>query len=173
MRLFAAVVPPAEVLDSLAEELTRLGAGSADDRLRWTPRARWHLTLAFYGEDDVDARARWLRDRLAGCVGGSVRFAGAGMFAGVLWVGARGGLDALSGLAERAGADVAERPYHPHLTIARWKGSRRPQAARRLVEGLAGYKGPTWPVRQVVLMRSHLGRGGPAYTVRERFDLSS
>ncbi|EYT79135.1 2'-5' RNA ligase, partial [Streptomyces sp. Tu 6176] len=50
MRLFAAVLPPPDVLDALADEVAALRALPGADRLRWTGRAGWHLTLAFYGE---------------------------------------------------------------------------------------------------------------------------
>jgi 2'-5' RNA ligase len=44
--MFAALVPPAAVLDELEAALAGLGA----PELRWTVRAQWHVTLAFYGD---------------------------------------------------------------------------------------------------------------------------
>ena len=50
MRLFAAVLPPEDVVRALAVEVGRLRELPGADRMRWTERAGWHFTLAFYGE---------------------------------------------------------------------------------------------------------------------------
>ncbi|MPY64947.1 2'-5' RNA ligase family protein, partial [Streptomyces spongiae] len=54
MRLFAAVLPPADVVDELGHAVGALQALPGADRLRWTGRPGWHFTLAFYGEVDED-----------------------------------------------------------------------------------------------------------------------
>ena len=53
LRLFAAVEPPAAVLDALDVFVEPRRA--ADPNLRWVSRVNWHLTLAFFG-DVPDAR---------------------------------------------------------------------------------------------------------------------
>lgn len=173
LRLFAAIVPPEEVLGALAAELERIGASGSERResVRWVPRSLWHLTLAFYGNDDLDARVAWLRERLVDRAAVRLNLEGAGVFPGVLWTGVHGDLDALTALAVATGEDQRERPYHAHITVARWKGARRPPTAREWAAALAGYRGPPWQAREVVLMSSELGRRGPRYTVRERFQL--
>ncbi|MGH3519461.1 MAG: RNA 2',3'-cyclic phosphodiesterase [Haloechinothrix sp.] len=168
MRLFAAIVPPEHVLDSIQAELHRLGPDHDREELRWAPRSRWHLTLAFYGEDDPERRAEWLAERLAGQRAVRLSIEGAGAFPGVLWVGVRGPSGPLAGAA---GGDQVDRPYHPHLTLARWRGHGQQRAARHWAAELAGYRGPRWRAAEVVLMRSELSRAGPRYTVRERFGL--
>ena len=62
--LFSALLPPDDVVEAVAEALGALG--EPGDGLRWEPPERWHVTLAYYGQDDVEARAAWLADRLAG-----------------------------------------------------------------------------------------------------------
>jgi 2'-5' RNA ligase len=52
MRLFAAVLPPVEVVRELAAEVAELRRLPGADGMRWTERAGWHFTLAFYGEVD-------------------------------------------------------------------------------------------------------------------------
>lgn len=54
MRLFAAVLPPAEVVDELGSVIGELKGLAGADRLRWTASPGWHFTLAFYGEVDED-----------------------------------------------------------------------------------------------------------------------
>ncbi|MBZ9643047.1 2'-5' RNA ligase family protein, partial [Streptomyces sp. PSKA30] len=54
MRLFAAVVPPDEVVRELAVEVAELKKLPGADGLRWTGRPGWHFTLAFYGEVEDD-----------------------------------------------------------------------------------------------------------------------
>jgi 2'-5' RNA ligase len=57
--------------------------------------------------------------------------------------------------ARAAGVPVERRPYRPHLTLGRWRPADR--ADRAVAEPLAGYAGPPFDVREVVLFRSHLG----------------
>jgi 2'-5' RNA ligase len=56
---------------------------------------------------------------------------------------------------------VEDRPYRPHLTLGRWRPGR--PADGDLVDRLADYRGPSWPVREVRLLESHLGPK-PEYT---------
>ncbi|MEV4760963.1 2'-5' RNA ligase family protein [Micromonospora sp. NPDC049559] len=82
----------------------------------------------------------------------------------VLWVGLQGDVDALRALhgavrreLRRARLPYDRRPYRPHLTLAR-PGDRLPrEAVDADRDTLDGYLGPSWPVTEVVLMRSHLG----------------
>lgn len=157
MRLFAAVYPPAAALDHLAAGLPALPAG-----WRPTPRERWHLTLAFYGEVEP-AAVEELTERLGRAVGRTrrpprCRLAGFGAFGrDVLWVGVAGDRPGLTRLAQRAaaagrrtGIAVDDRRFRAHLTLARARAG----AARA---ELPAYAGPEWPVTEVVLVRSRLG----------------
>ncbi|GAB3477496.1 RNA 2',3'-cyclic phosphodiesterase [Amycolatopsis cihanbeyliensis] len=165
MRLFSALVPPDPVVESLR---TALADAPSDARLRRLPPGQWHITLGFFGEDDPEARAAWLRPRLAGRPMLDLRLAGAGTFPGVLWVGVRSaGLDALAGAS---GADELDRPFHPHLTVAR---GHDPGARRRLLSRLRDYRGPWWTATEVVLFASERGGDGMRYTPIERFGLGA
>ena len=44
MRLFAAVLPPEDVVRELAVEVAELRKLPGADRLRWTARPGWHFT---------------------------------------------------------------------------------------------------------------------------------
>jgi 2'-5' RNA ligase len=57
--------------------------------------------------------------------------------------------------ARAAGATVERRPFHPHLTLGRWRPA--DPADRAVSDALAGYAGPPFDVTELVLMRSHLG----------------
>jgi 2'-5' RNA ligase len=171
MRLFVAVTPPAEALDELSAATAALR--SAGPELRWTRPDQWHLTLAFLGEVGDGARAD-LAARLGRTASRHppIRLAlhGAGRFGDrVLWTRVTGDVVALRGLAasvraaaRRARVDVEDRPYRPHLTLARGRDG---VDLRPLVEALAGFAGHPWTAGELSLVRSHLG-AGPGRTSR-------
>jgi 2'-5' RNA ligase len=57
--------------------------------------------------------------------------------------------------ARQAGVRVERRPFHPHLTLGRWR--RGDAVDRGALASLADYQGPPFRVTEVVLMRSYLG----------------
>jgi 2'-5' RNA ligase len=76
-------------------------------------------------------------------------------------------LGSLAAVAEEAavavGLEPEERPFRPHLTLAR---VRPPEDVERLVSDAPPFSFG-WDVGELVLFRSHLGRGGSRY---ERLD---
>jgi 2'-5' RNA ligase len=171
MRLFVAVTPPPEALDELRSATAEMR--SARSELRWTRPDQWHLTLAFLGEVDDAARAD-LTVRLSRVAPRHppprLALTGAGRFGDrVLWTRVTGDVAALRRLAAsvraaalRARLPVEERPYRPHLTLARGRDG---ADLRPVVDALAGFAGRTWTARELHLVRSHLG-AGPARTSR-------
>jgi 2'-5' RNA ligase len=172
VRLFAAVVPPPEVLDEVAALVVE--SGSRHPRLRWSRRQQWHVTLAFLGEVDerllpeigerfTRAGRRHAAMRLhLGCAG---TFGSAGR-ARVLWLAVEGDRDRLRALAgsvsaaaRRAGVPVEDRPYRPHVTLAR---SRTPTDMREPRAELGHHQGTPWTAESFCLIRSRLGPV-PAY----------
>lgn len=124
-RLFAAVVPTPEVEMALAESLAGLAVPG-----RVVPPFNWHVTLRFAGPLDEVTYERWLAalDQIeAGAL--RIRLGGWGAFprapkATVLWIGVDApGLDDLAASVEEAtqaaGLPSEERPFRPHLTVAR------------------------------------------------------
>lgn len=169
MRLFAAIVPPPEVLDALDDELDRLGVRSLP--VRWSGRPQWHVTLAFYGEADLAERTRFLAEQVRGHPSLRLRLAGAGTFSGVLWAGVQGDVEALGALAGALRDPADERPFHPHLTLARWKRRSAQRPARRAAAALADFRSPRWQAEEVVLMSSVRDDQGSTYTVEHRAEL--
>jgi 2'-5' RNA ligase len=164
LRLFVALDAPAGVVGDLASAVDQVRA--EHPRLRWVPAPRWHLTLAFLGAVEA-RRVDDLCTRLGRAAGRHqplpLQLAGAGRFGDrVLWVGVRGAVADVGRLAasvaagsRRAGIAVEDRPYRPHLTLARGRDG---VDLRPPVAALAGYAGPGWTAAEVHLVRSHLGR---------------
>ncbi|WP_406634856.1 RNA 2',3'-cyclic phosphodiesterase [Amycolatopsis sp. WGS_07] len=152
MRLFSALRPPADVAAEIAGAL-----GSRDRELRWSDPAGWHITLAFYGEVDPAETSAFLGRALNGRKSVDVQLAGSGTFPGVLWLGVAG--EDVADLAAAAGADDEDRPYRPHLTLARYQ---RPRPPDGWAERLAGFRSRAWTADRVELM----GGGSPYRTLR-------
>ncbi len=133
------------------------GARAAHPGLRWTSPAQWHVTLAFHGDDaDTDARIDGL-ERVAHLPAPRLELGALGTFgSGVLWAGVGGDLDALRAVALAAGADPDR--WHPHLTVARWRGRTPPHVVAQPPAATG------WTAREVVLVRSDAERGGHEYT---------
>ncbi|WP_103352513.1 2'-5' RNA ligase family protein [Amycolatopsis sp. CA-128772] len=155
--LFSALLPPADVVEAITAAV-----GTPDDGLRWEPPERRHVTLAYYGPDDVETRAAWLGERLAGRPAVDVRLEKAATFPGVLWLTVAG--PELTPLAHAAGADAEPRPYRAHLTLARFSRE-EPGLAARWTGKLAGFTSRWWRAAEVVLMTSERAPAGPRYRV--------
>jgi RNA 2',3'-cyclic 3'-phosphodiesterase len=174
VRLFAAVWPDESALAHLEAALDPL-RGSLGE-LRWQPRERWHLTLAFLGEVDEErlpSVRRALRSVAArhGPVD-AVQLAGAGAFGPIVWVGLEPRPSALGpapgDLARslrEVGVPIERRPWSPHLTVARARSATAQVSVA--CEALRDYTGPPWRVGEVTLVRSTTGPS-PEYAVLDR-----
>ncbi len=139
---------------------------------RWLSTPQLHLTLRFLGDISVRQLAEIIRTLPAAttCDGLPIdtHVAGLGLFPErgaprVLWIGAAvqpAGLD-LQGrcetLARKVGLAAEHRPFHPHITLARW----RERQARPLLPPID--LGPT-RLDRLVLYRSDLAPSGASYT---------
>lgn len=125
MRLFYAVILDRNCKAALEAGCRALGPYL--ERGRFTRTENLHLTLVFLGEADLDAAKSCLHRLRA--VPFEIAIAGLGRFrqpgGDVLWAGVQpieGLLRAqksLEDLARQAGFPVEDRPYRPHLTLAR------------------------------------------------------
>jgi RNA 2',3'-cyclic 3'-phosphodiesterase len=148
---------------------------------RWVPAENLHLTLVFLGwvdPADVEPVHGTLERSVVPCAPFTARLGAAGRFpdrgkARVLWVGFTVGADSLVELAGRARAGVADRvtddrPFRPHITIARATppvrvGSDTLAAVPAVDRDV--------PVDAVTLFRSHLRSPHPRYEAIARLGL--
>ena len=168
MRLFFALWPDAQAaaaLAAMARELALRCGGKP------VPQDKIHLTLVFLGDLDEDRLEDAMRApsglELAGF---GVTLDQVGSFAGarVGWAGCRQPAPGLAGLqsglarrlAER-GFAPDERPYTPHVTLAR-------KIARPIPRSPVPEIG--WRARELALVRSDLGKG--SYTTLAGWDLT-
>lgn len=187
-RLFAAIELPKPVWERIGQEIERLR------RLGW--QAKWvnpegsHLTIKFYGSVPLQALPRLqeaLRAGLSDLPAFSIETAGAGVFPHpgrprVLWLGVGGEVEALARLQRRVeelslelGFPLEERPYHPHLTLARFRPEDLPslRGLERQLQRLAALPPIAIPVRALTLYRSELRRTGAVYSVVDTFALEA
>jgi 2'-5' RNA ligase len=166
-RLFVAIRPPEQIRDLLIDAMDDSPEfrGQDDEQL--------HLTLRFIGEVE-----RPLADDLAAEFGRiraqpfELRIAGTGRFeqrsSGALWAGVepRAPVTALAATIERAclaaGLEPERRAFHPHITLARWKG-RRTREVASFLERTRGLASDPFEVDEFILFESHLSRHGAHY----------
>ena len=166
-RLFVAIRPTEDIRDLLLDAMD----DSAD--FRWQSEEQLHLTLRFVGEVD-----RPMADDLAAELGRihsapfDLRITGTGRFeqrsSGALWAGVepREAVAALAAKVERAciavGLEPERRVFHPHITLARWKG-RRDHEVSRFLETTGGLVSDPFEVGDFTLFESRLSRHGAHY----------
>jgi 2'-5' RNA ligase len=183
VRLFVAAYPPADVREDFEGLVSGLAVGQPRERgrsVRLAPSENWHLTLAFLGEvpdekvDDVRRAVdqtveRWQAAGDAGArAAPTVRIAGGGTFGRnrftTLWAGLRGDVDPLAGVAEALRGELRaarlpydNKPFRPHVTIARPGDRISPDELAADLAALQAYEGPIWTVGDIRLVRSQLG----------------
>ena len=183
MRLFAALAISTDVrksLESLIRELRE-----ADPNPKWVNPDNLHVTLKFIGEV-VPEKVMEIGDALA-----SVRvqqqviaeFRGIGFFpdprrASVAWVGIQPA-DVLSALAVEvnrvlvlAGIPREEKPFVPHLTIARFKEARLSTVLRAEIEKRKSREFGTLATSEFHLIESKHKSAGAEYTTLRSFRLA-
>lgn len=167
MRLFVALPIPENVRAEVAGWVSR-AAATAPSGLRWATPGQWHLTLVFLGEtpddqlpDVVAAGSQALREAKAPMLA----LRGGGQFTDrVLWIGLAEA-EGVQGLARllrlgvaAAGIAFDDKPFRPHLTVAR-AGAGRSVDLVPAAEALAEVAGSPWRADGVDLVRSRLGAG--------------
>jgi len=194
MRIFIAL----DLDDAIRERIDRFIEGVRG----FAPDARWvrpeslHITVKFIGEKPP-ATIEDIKRALAGVqvAAFDLSLRGYGFFptakaARVFWVGIESGpqlLELAKTVDERTSAlaiPKEERPFSPHLTLARGGGNSGAPAWRKsdgpnrnfqfLMEKLSKLPAPefgTMTAREFFLYQSQLMRGGSRYTKLERFAL--
>jgi 2'-5' RNA ligase len=175
-RLFVAIRPPEPIRDLLIDAMD----DGAD--FRWQDEEQLHLTLRFVGEVERPL-ANDLGDALSRIHSESfeLRIAGVGRFeqrsSGALWAGVepKAPAAALAAKIERVcqsiGLEPERRAFHPHITLARWKG-RRTREVQSYLERVGGLSSEPFAVDEFVLFESRLSRHGAHYEAIARYPLS-
>src|ERR1044071_6722729 len=166
-RLFVAIRPPEHIRDLLIDAMD----DSAD--FRWQDDEQLHITLRFVGEVDrpvAEALASGLsRIRTEAF---SIRVNGVGRFeqrsSGALRAGVepKEPLAALAAKVERVcqqvGLEPERRAFHPHITLARWKG-RRTREIGDYLDRTRGLASEPFEIDRFILFESRLSRHGAHY----------
>ena len=166
-RLFIAIFPPEDVIDSLIDDMADLPG------VNWQGEDQLHLTLRFLG--DVDRRQRdELIDLLTTIdfspfdieLGGGDAFRQRDRIKSIhrqvqpnepLLRLAR----AIDRRCEMAGLGTRDRHFLPHITLARLNASSPDM--ENYIAGLAGKLGPGFTADRFTLVSSHLGHAGAQY----------
>jgi RNA 2',3'-cyclic 3'-phosphodiesterase len=181
MRLFIAVNFPNDLRARWGADTAPLR--SAAPALRWVSSAQMHLTVAFLGEQPetvVDGLRATLDAATTGRAPLSLEIQGIGAFPNwrrprVVWLGIVPAPPLLA-LAEAVargcralGIPEEERPFHPHITLARIDGRVPPHRVRQLAEAARTVTDRSMgEVQSLDLMASTLGPGGAKHAVLYR-----
>jgi 2'-5' RNA ligase len=181
IRSFIAIELPPEIKLTLTRLQNRLKSDSRAP-VKWVDPDSIHLTLKFLGNISTaltDKISAMLEEACRGMHPFSLEIGGLGVFPNerrvrVVWVGLTGETEKLGQLQKRIddslaplGFQVENRPFTPHLTLARVREQATPderQSLGRLVSGAAMEGSSSLNVNAVHLMRSQLTREGPIYT---------
>jgi RNA 2',3'-cyclic 3'-phosphodiesterase len=185
LRLFIGIPLAAATANDLAAAVHRLQSTSRDpavpDNLRWSAAESWHITLQFLGSttpqqyECITARLRELDNASV-----SIELGGIGTFdrAGVLFIDVRISPQLLAlqqtvtAATSPCGFLPEDRPYHPHITLARKKGKGGDRQFRNLKLQI---KPPphlsAFHAESFILYESVATPEGSRYEARERYML--
>jgi 2'-5' RNA ligase len=184
VRLFVALEIPSEVRENLAALVETLRAISKEPR--WIRPENLHVTLKFLGEVPemkLDAvRAALAETRSEQPV--KLEFRGLGFFPNekhprVFWAGieASPNLVKLAGdidaAMEKLGVQREQRPFSPHLTLARFERQGMPQKLRIAIAENAQREFGTLQTNESLLIQSKLKPSGAEYTTLASFPFAA
>jgi RNA 2',3'-cyclic 3'-phosphodiesterase len=172
-RLFVALAVPDDIKAKLEAAQADLRRVLPDRNVRWARREQFHLTLRFLGDveaERADALAEAIRTACAGFGALHLRADRIGCFPDrgyprVVWVGVRDQAERLPQLqhvvqaaTEAFTSEPKEERFTGHLTLARIKGIKRPEAEAlgQAAAGMADRVFGQWTAYQIELMRSEL-----------------
>jgi RNA 2',3'-cyclic 3'-phosphodiesterase len=178
IRVFIAVEIGEEVRENLARLQSHLKYMSRE--ARWVDPKLMHLTLVFLGEipEDAVAGVTSAMDKIVAPVPAfSCDVAGLGFFGSprsprVIWVGMKGNLQPLmkiqtelTGSMKQLGFIVEERPFSPHLTLARLKFPKNTEKLMAEIEKKKDDSLGSIQVDRIVLIQSNLSSKDNRYTI--------
>jgi 2'-5' RNA ligase len=181
MRLFIGIPLALATTNDLAAVVNRIRS-KATDNLRWSAPESWHITLQFLGSitqqqyECLAARLRELRSRPL-----RIQLGALGTFdrAGVLFVDVHvtpqllAVQQAVTTATQPCGFSPEDRPYHPHITLARRKGRGGDRDFRNLKLQINPPKLSSFTAESFVLYESVPTPEGSRYEIREHFPLNA
>ena len=185
-RVFCAIDLPHDVRERVLAHGRRLREAVPGAQASWSRPDNIHLTLKFLGEipqSRVELLSQAVDRATDELEPFKIQIAEVGVFPKhgpprVLWIGMNdrhGHLARLHARLEeecaKAGFPREDRPFHPHLTLARL---RKPQHARSLASAHQGmeFAPAEMNVSELLVIRSELGGDGSRYTVISRSPLN-
>ena len=187
MRLFIGIPLASITTRDLAAEVNRLQSTSRNpartDSYRWSARESWHITLQFLGSttaqqfECVVARLRALHH-----IPIHIQIGALGTFAraGVLFVDVHvtpqllALQQSVTAATANCGFTPEDRPYHPHITLARRKGRGGDKQFRNLqLQTSPSPHFSSFTAESFVIYESVPSPEGSRYEIRERFPLNA
>jgi len=185
-RTFCALELPTELSARASNHITRLRSELPQISASWNRDGRFHITLKFLGEipqshvREVSEAADRAVEEISPF---KIVVEHAGVFPKhgpprILWIGITDSEGKLERLQARLDEECAkrgfakgDRPFHPHLTLARL---RRAEGARSLAlkHKELGFEPVEVNVSELLVFRSELGQAGSKYTVISRHSLN-
>lgn len=185
MRCFVGLPLP-EVYQQGLKTIAETWRPKLRSRMTWTRPGNWHLTLFFLGDIPEEAGDR-VQEALAAVRQPrfQLKAGGGGFFPPggkkpprVVWAGLDRGDDECTGLAARVrdalvqlGFQADQRPFRPHLTLARVKQAKGGDDWAGLLRDLNAREWPPVDMLSFVLWQSSLKPSGPEYAVLREFPL--
>lgn len=180
MRLFVALEIPAAVRENLAALLKKLRELSWQPH--WVRPENLHVTLKFIGEVAPEKLGA-IRSALDSVRSNSpvmLEFRGLGFFPNekrprVFWAGMDGSPNLkilaadLDSATKKLGIPRAERPFSPHLTLARFQPAGLPEKLRSVIQENLTHEFGALQTSQFHLIESKLKPSGAEYTTLESF----
>jgi 2'-5' RNA ligase len=183
MRAFLAVDPPEEIFNEIIKIQERLKKTIGGD-IRWVRPEGIHLTLKFFGyvyQSDVANISLVVKNNVANMKALMLNVRNLGAFPSlnrprVLWLGLDGDTDALISLQveidtgfQEYGFKKEERPFRPHLTLARIKEPRGLDGLAEAVKKNEDYNAGSFTISGLTLFKSELRPTGAIYTKLSHF----
>lgn len=182
VRSFVAIELLADIRKNLALLLRRLREGN--ERVAWVKPENLHATVFFLGDasrDELERFSAALRDGIGEVAPFRVRIAGLKVVPSrsrprTLWADMEGPSDAFACLkrtvdtcARTIDRDPEDRPFRPHVTLARFRGRGHEKALISRVEDSRDFDAGEFTIRGVSLFASRLTPNGSIYTRLEEF----
>jgi len=190
MRLFVGIPLDEEARRGVERIVKKLKRGHWP--VRWEKAEKWHVTLAFLGDDkrDLDSLSRLssaVRKGVREIKAFEVGFKGLGAFPDwflprIVWMGLKGDLKSMGRMykkvreeLEKKGFEFDRKPFRGHITLGRVKKDAKRKHRLELGKYLKKQREleipQKWLVDRVVIYESELGSEGSGYKVIEEVRL--